>query len=813
MITLFEMTALLMLLIILYIYIGYPLILFLLHFLLPEKRINKKEIFPEVSIIISCFNEEDIIREKLENVFELDYPKEKLDIIVVSDASTDRTDEIVREFADRGVRLIRQSKNIGKTSGLNLAVSQAKGEIIVFSDANAMYRSDAVSKLARNFNDQNVGYVVGQARYKDKVESPASKSESTYWELEIFLKKIESHIHSVVGGDGAIYAIRRELYEEMKPTDINDFVNPLQIILKGYRGVYETEAICYEESAGEFKKEFKRKIRIINRSFSGLIRVRGVLNPFKTGFFSLEIISHKLLRWFAPVFMIVFAVISFGLSMLNIEIFQWSSLFIILFLILSYIGYLFSETTRVLQVFYYPYYFMGVGFASLIGISRSLRGEVQTTWSTVRTFDKDNTESYRLAKVGAHFLFFLSLWWLFKNIGMLIHKELLAEKMVFWMSIVLVLYVYFGYPLVLYLLVKYHKKPVKRADIIPSVTLLICAYNEEEVIGEKIQNSFELDYPPEKIKIVIASDGSTDKTNDIVREYNDERLILMDYPERRGKISVVNSTVPKLESEIVVFSDANTMYQKDCIKKIVRNFNDPTVGGVSADVILYNEGATFGRSESLYYLYERWIQKKESDFGSIIGADGGMYAIRRELFVPPSANIILDDFVISMNVVIKGMRLVYEKDAIGHERSSSSFNAEFSRKSRVIAGAIQSVMQKEGVPSIKQKGVFFCYVSHKFIRWMIPVLLLVLLSTSMRLTFMTGEFYYLTALIAQILFYLLAFLDLFIAKKYRISLTSIPFYFCMVNGAALFGIYKGLFNKQSVRWEVLSRKNGDVVRQ
>ena len=183
------------------------------------------------------------------------------------------------------------------------------------------------------------------------------------------------------------------------------------------------------------------------------------------------------------------------------------------------------------------------------------------------------------------------------------------------------------------------------------------------------------------------------------------------------------------------------------------------------------------------------------------------------MFVPPSANIILDDFVISMNVVINGKRLVYEKDAIGHERSSSSSNVEYLRKSRVIAGAIQSVMQKEGLPSIKQKGVFFCYVSHKFIRWMIPVLLLVLLSTSLRLTVMTGEFIYLTALIAQILFYLLAFLDFFIAKKYKIRLTSLPFYFCMVNGAALFGIYKGLLNKQSVRWEVFSRKKSDIVRQ
>ena len=809
MITLFEMTALLMFLIILYIYIGYPLILILLQFLLPKKKINKKEIFPEVSLLISCFNEEAVINEKLENALAVDYPRDKLEIIVISDASTDRTDEIVREFEDKGVQLIRQDKNLGKTCGLNLAVPIAKGEIIVFSDANAIYMPDAIRKLVRNFYDEEVGYVVGEARYRDRKESPASQSESAYWELEMALKKMESNIHSVVGGDGAIYAIRRELYEELKPADINDFVNPLQIILKGYRGVYETEAICYEESAGQFKKEFKRKIRIINRSFSGLLRVVGVLNPLKTGFFSLEIISHKLLRWLAPVFMIIFTVISFGLSMLNIEIFQWSSLLIGMFFILSYIGYLFSEKYNVWRVFYYPYYFMLVSFASLIGISRSLRGEVQTTWSTIRITDEENAGQHRSAKAFIHISFIILLCLIIKTVGMFTANDQLTEKVFFWISGMIILYGYFGYPAVLNLLVKYYKKPVQTGEITPDITLLVCAYNEEDIIREKIQNSLDLDYPSEKLKIIIASDGSTDRTNAIVSEYKGEKLILVNYAERRGKVSVINNTVPQLESDIIVFSDANTMYQKDAIKKLVRNFNDPSVGAVSADVILHSEETTFGRSESLYYLYERWIQEKESDYGSLIGADGGMYAIRRELFVPPSANIILDDFVISMNVVKNGKRLVYEKDAIGHERSSSSPNAEYLRKSRVIAGAIQSVMQNEGVPSIKQKGVFFCYVSHKFIRWMIPVLLLVLLSTSLRLTIMTGELFYLIALIAQITFYLLAFLDLFIAKKYRIRLTSIPFYFCMVNGAALYGIYKGILNKQPVTWRKFSREGGN----
>jgi cellulose synthase/poly-beta-1,6-N-acetylglucosamine synthase-like glycosyltransferase len=805
MIAFFEITAFLMSLILIYIYIGYPLLLFILRFALPEKKVDRKDIYPDVSFIISCFNEEAVIREKLENTLALDYPQDKLEVVVVSDASNDRTDEIVGDFAAQGVRLIRQDRNLGKTSGLNLAVPQTNGKIIVFSDANAMYEKDAVSKLIRNFNDKKVGYVVGEARYRDVNQTAASKSETAYWRFEIWLKRMESYIHSVVGGDGAIYAIRRELYEELQETDINDFVNPMQIILKGYRGIYESEAICYEESAGEFQKEFQRKIRIINRSFSGLLRMKAVLNPFKTGFFSLGIISHKLLRWFASVFIIIFIISCLALSLFNVEIFQWVTLVLIVFFLFSYIGYLFSEGYNVSLIFYYPYYFVLVSFASLTGLYRSLSGEVQTTWSTARIHDENRKEDYSWTKSIIHASMLILLWLFIKILGVFINDPLLSEKVIYWAAIAMIFYVYLGYPLVLLLLSTYYQKPVNTEEVMPEVTLLICAYNEEEIIEDKIKNSLDIDYPEEKLKIVIASDGSTDLTNDIVRQYANERVIFIAYPGRRGKVSVINDTVPKLNSEIIIFSDANTMYQKDAVKKLVRNFSDPTVGAVSADVILHNEDTTFGKSESLYYLYERWIQKNESKFGSLIGADGGMYAIRRKLFIPPSSNIILDDFVISMNTTLQGYRLVYEGEAIGHEKSTTSFKTEFLRKSRVIAGAIQSVMQKEGIPSLKQKGVFFCYVSHKYLRWMIPIILIILFIANLFLIFLSGELIYKGTFIAQSVFYLLAVLDLFVVRKYNIRLTSIPFYFCLVNGAALYGIYKGLFKKQPVKWRKFSR--------
>jgi len=367
-----------------YVYAGYPLVLIALSSLFKPRGVSKKPVRPMVSLIVSCYNEEAVIREKLNNCLSLKYPTGKLEIMVVSDASTDSTDDVVKEFAENRVRLIRQSERLGKTLGLNLAVPLSQGEIIIFSDANSIYEHDAIIKLVENFGDESVGYVVGEARYSES-SSAAGKSENTYWQYEILLKKMESSLHSIVGGDGAIYAIRKELYEELLVTDINDFVNPLQIIAKGYRGVYEPDAICWEDTAGSFKKEFKRKVRIVNRSFSGLMRVRSVLNPFKSGFFSFEIISHKLLRWLAPVFMIFIGLSSLILGVSGIQLFQWISGCILMFLFLACIGYVLVDRFSVWPLVYIPYYFTAVNTASLIGIYRSLTGKIQTTWDSARS--------------------------------------------------------------------------------------------------------------------------------------------------------------------------------------------------------------------------------------------------------------------------------------------------------------------------------------------------------------------------------------------------------------------------------------------
>lgn len=367
-----------------YVYIGYPILLFVLQLLINKQHNIDEKYRPKVTLIVSCFNEEDVIEEKINNCLALDYDKQLLDILFVSDGSTDRTDELVTQLATEQIKLIRQEGRLGKTSALNMAVPAAESDIIVFSDANAMYQPDAIKKLVRHFADATTGLVVGAAIYTDGSENSAAQSENSYWEYELLIKQWESKINSVVGGDGAIYAIRKRLYQPLDAKDINDFVNPLEIIAKGYRGIFDREAICLEETAGDFNKEARRKERIVNRSFRGLMKVKRVMNPLLTGFFSVEVISHKLLRWLIPVFLLGIAISSIIHSYEGLIIFQALYVLEMLFLWLAVIGFLKHRNEVISPLFFYPYYFLMVNYYSLIGVLKALSGNIQVTWSSPR---------------------------------------------------------------------------------------------------------------------------------------------------------------------------------------------------------------------------------------------------------------------------------------------------------------------------------------------------------------------------------------------------------------------------------------------
>ena len=367
-----------------YVYAGYPALLWLASRCKRPHGQGDAGHEPSVTLVISCYNEADVIARKLENSLALDYPANKLAILVVSDGSDDGTDNIVKGFANKGIRLIRQEGRLGKTMGLNLAVEAADSEIIVFSDANAMYDTQAVRYLVRHFSHQKVGYAVGAALYTDADTGASAHNENLYWRYELAIKTWESRLHSVVGGDGAIYAIRSRLWQPLQQRDINDFVNPLQIIAQGYRGRFEPRAQCFEETAGSFDKEIARKERIVNRSIRGLMRVKSVMNPLKTGVFSSMVISHKLLRWLIPYFLVLGVAGSALLASQSLALFQLITLGSLGLLLLATTGQLWRDKTRLPTVLSLPYYFVMVNAYAMKGIYKALLGQTQVTWNSAR---------------------------------------------------------------------------------------------------------------------------------------------------------------------------------------------------------------------------------------------------------------------------------------------------------------------------------------------------------------------------------------------------------------------------------------------
>jgi cellulose synthase/poly-beta-1,6-N-acetylglucosamine synthase-like glycosyltransferase len=295
--------------------IGYPM---LMGFLSALKRfggskkadgqIISESQLPVVSFLLSAYNEGAVLQEKLFNSLSFDYPADKMDIIVLSDASSDQTDRIAREFSDRGIRLMRSESRVGKSASLTCFVPEARGSILVFTDANSIYQPDAIRRLVSHFEDPQVGYVVGAQRYLSRRDQADHDSENQYWELELKLKEWESNVSSVVGADGAIFAMRKELFEPLTPSDINDFLGPLKIVGRGYRGVFDPQAVCYEAPVTSMHRNFFRKVRIITRSLQAVGKVPSVLLPWRTGWFALQVWFHKVLRWFSPVFLILLLV-------------------------------------------------------------------------------------------------------------------------------------------------------------------------------------------------------------------------------------------------------------------------------------------------------------------------------------------------------------------------------------------------------------------------------------------------------------------------------------------------------------------------
>ncbi|QWV95852.1 glycosyltransferase family 2 protein [Geomonas nitrogeniifigens] len=292
------------LLLIFYTYLGYPLAAACLGMVV-RREVSKGGGEPSVTVVIAAYNEAQVIAATVENKLALDYPRERLEIMVVSDGSTDGTDAIVAGFADRGVRLMRQEPRAGKTSALNLAIPLARGEIVVFSDANSLYAPDALKQVVANFADPSVGYVTGQMVYANEEGTGVGEGCGAYMRYENLLRALETRVGSVVGVDGGIDAVRASLYRPMGPDLLPDFVLPLRVVEQGYRVVYEPKALLCEQALKEDADEYRMRVRVSLRAFWALWEMRTLLNPLRYPLFSWQLFSHKVLRYLCFVFLAV----------------------------------------------------------------------------------------------------------------------------------------------------------------------------------------------------------------------------------------------------------------------------------------------------------------------------------------------------------------------------------------------------------------------------------------------------------------------------------------------------------------------------
>jgi cellulose synthase/poly-beta-1,6-N-acetylglucosamine synthase-like glycosyltransferase len=445
------------------------------------------------------------------------------------------------------------------------------------------------------------------------------------------------------------------------------------------------------------------------------------------------------------------------------------------------------------------FYFGVINAASIVGIYRGTIGRVSGVWSTPRE-SSVQPSGWPLVPTGRLFLMTCGLAVVVMG-ALTLQGGHAAVLLVLQVSAGALLYIYLVYPLILVLLGVVMRRARAIRPIEPSVCVFIAANDEAAVIEAKVRNTLDLDYPQPLLDIVVASDGSVDGTNEIVQRFG-PRVRLLEYSPRQGKIATIIKGVQELTADIVVFSDANTFLDSDAIRSLVRNFADPSVGCVSGDVILIGDRAMIGRSEDLYYRYERWLQYAESEVGSMIGADGALYAIRRHLFVAPASDTILDDMAIPMGVVQQGYRSIIEPVATAHEQGVGTALEEFWRKSRVIAGAIQFLSRRDSSVPLNRPLVMLALVSHKGLRWLTPVFVIGVLASSIALSGSSVVFG--TAALAQGLVLVLGLAGCAPTLR-RLPLVGVAHYCLLVLAAAGMGFIRGLRGGQSVLWRRFHR--------
>ena len=390
------------------------------------------------------------------------------------------------------------------------------------------------------------------------------------------------------------------------------------------------------------------------------------------------------------------------------------------------------------------------------------------------------------------------------------------SKIIFWVSAAIIFYSYIGYAFLLWFYTKIIGNRAKNTQVNehfefePPITLIVATYNEEDIIECKIENCFSLDYPADKLKIIFVADGSTDGTTAKIKKHPSIELLYKE--ERQGKVAAINRAMAVIKTDYVIFCDANTFLNEKAIKEIVKHYKDEKIGAVAGEKKVVDSSEkinTAGAGEGLYWKYESFLKKIDSDFFTVVGAAGELFSIRTKLYEPIAANILLDDFIISMNICKKGYKVVYEPKAYAQEAPSFTMKDEQKRKIRISAGGFQSViLLKELLNVFKYGKLSFLYISHRVLRWVLcPLLLPAIFITNLYIITTGNSYLYLLLFILQIIFYALAFLGwVFSTKNLKVNIFYVCYYFVFMNIAMYIGFNRYLANKQTVLWDKATRK-------
>ena len=367
---------------------------------------------------------------------------------------------------------------------------------------------------------------------------------------------------------------------------------------------------------------------------------------------------------------------------------------------------------------------------------------------------------------------------------------------IFWTLLLILTYVYVGYPLVLRLTAAARRQP-RELHPLPDVTLFIPAYNEASVIRAKIENSLALDYPLAHFQILLASDASTDDTLTIADEFRGQGVVVCHAPCRRGKNALINEYLPQCQGQIVVFTDANSLLRHDAINNLVRHFADETIGCVVGHLKYVNETTSVGMGESLYFRYEALLKQLESSLGAVVTGTGAIYAVRRNLAIRLDEDV-PSDFAHPIQVAAQGYKVIFERDAVAYEPATTCMREEFERRARIVTRGVTAFLRYRRLYNMLTGWRGFCFISHKLLRWCIPLILIALLLTS---AFLQTGFYRLVFL-SQLAFYALAVIGALWPRTARWKVIYVPLYFCLANLAALTGLLRCLLGDRPSTWKV-----------